>query len=279
MNGPAPRLCRLTRAAGAHFVADALATRVVTAHSGYHLDIEGGLQANQYGVVFVAARLALYASLYVHLARQGKVAMLPADMREIGSQVFDLLAADPSEAEILTAALEFERANPSTPSEVRKFVEAYRAFFADVLQLDRGFAHETLFSDSAYDQYLKYAADLTKAFELVGISGINLPDIRARAKKRSVVASRLSAGEPSAPSLAVDVTDIGGEQAEPKSRRVTVLLDESDIAPLRAALDSLAGTITLELASTDGRDERRELLLRQSACQRTLERLLETTRA
>jgi hypothetical protein len=265
----------MPRAASAHFVADALATRVVTAHSGYHLDIEGGLQASQYGMVFVAARLALYAALYVHLARQGKVAMLPADMREIGSQVFDLLAADPAEADVLATAMEFERANPSTPDEVRQFVEAYRAFFANVLQLDRGFAHATLFSDNTYDQYLNYASELTKAFELIGIAGINIPDIRARAAKRTAVAGRLSVGEPNVPSLSIAKPI---EETAPDVRQVVVSLDERDVEPLRAALRALTEAITAELASTDGRDERRELLVRQGGFERTLERLAEQAR-
>src|SRR4051812_15094377 len=99
-----PHLTRLGRSASELFVGQAIVTRVMALQGAFHADIDGALEAGQYGMAFLATQLALHNALFTHLAHRGNVGTLPADVRELGNQVFALLALHDPDGELTRQA-------------------------------------------------------------------------------------------------------------------------------------------------------------------------------
>lgn len=267
-------LTRVEQPATEFFIADALTTRMSAAHGGCHYDIEGALEAGQYGAAFIATRLALHNALFMYLARERRVSWLPPDLREVGSAVFELLESRSADDFVTAAAWRLECLNPETPEEVTSFAQEYLRLFSEVLELDRLRVSDAMRSDSVYGEYLDCADELSAVFAHLGVHGINLPNARARIDRRTAVNRHLFGGDVPANAPADPAAPVAsGPASGGVSPDGSAALTADDVAFLQMLLRDRIAQTEQRIATTDGRDERRELITVQQRCEWLLGRL------
>lgn len=254
-------MTRLDRAASQFFVSQALVTRTVAGHGTFDYDMDGALAAGQFGVGFVSARSALHVALFMSLAREGQVDFMPVEM---GHHVHELLHAHDPEGVVTKEAWRLECLNPTTPDEVRSYIEQCRRFFREVLHVSEYPTYGAMFSDAAYHRYLELAEELSNTFEHLGVKGINLPDCRRRIEQRKLV-KRSVLGE--------TVSRTGDERAGGMDAAATVQirLKARDARAFMSLLRERVSDLTRQIPQTDGRDDRRSLVAHQELCQRVLD--------
>jgi hypothetical protein len=269
-NGTAPHLKTLETSATAVFMSRAIVTRMVAGHGTYDYDIDGTLEAGQYGATFVAARSALHNALLIYLAQRGHLPGLPSDFREIGPLVFELLAAAEPDGEVLAEAWALECTNPMSVDDLRTYVERYRDLFERLLQLHLLPTYRSLHDDTGFSRYLELQEQLASAFEHLGMTGVNLSEARRRMERRALVNARLGGvvdETPAAEGLTVPAPpDAGPEDCH----MIPVTLTAADWHLVRALVTERAAALDRQLAAataTDGRNERRALLTEQERCE------------
>jgi hypothetical protein len=254
------------------FLSKALLTRVLAVQGTYKYDLDGALDAGQHGMAFVSARSAFHATLFIHLARRGQSSALVT--RNASPDIFALLEACDGDGDILREAWRMERLNPTTPEDVRAYVEEYRRLFRDVFHFDELPAVGSLHTDAGYDVYLEHEAELSDVFQHLGLDGINLPDARQRTARRALVKKRLREDSPDVYAQEEDAPVQPGPGAPSQaSAPVTVVLSDDEARALEGLLRDQVEILKQDVSRTDGRDVRRALITRREVCERVLPQL------
>lgn len=266
-------IARVDRSATEHFLAEALTMRILAVHGAFECDIDGALEAGQYGLAFVATRGAFHLALNAYLAREGLVRALP-DLRDPSGKVFEVLQLREGDSELWNEAWAIECANPASDEEVVEYVARYRRFFKHTLNVDEPSLSGALLSDAVYANYLRYTDELSQVLDYLGIAGIVLPDVQARRSRRTAIKQRLDDAGPENDDRRGDSRDSGPMSSDhERSVDIRVTLPVGTLRVIEQLLTDQIAALKTQASRTTGREERRDLLIREQACETLLQHL------
>jgi hypothetical protein len=137
------------------------------AFAGFGFDIEGGLKAGQYGMVYTMAKAALRSSIRIFLKAKGGVVVVdPPD-----EEVYDLLRLE--DRDLAEQAWRLECDNPMSDDEVASYARRVQAFYEDGLGIKRmSPVYKQMNRDRDWGRMFKMSRQAAELLEYLGVDGV-----------------------------------------------------------------------------------------------------------
>lgn len=175
----APSLTKLPVGASDFVLSQSYLCYLLAAHFGSRIiDLLGGIEARQYGLVAVRSRATLEIALDIFLTSEGHALQSPRNRFEVLAEVCG------QSSHIYRDAWRLECANPKTPEDVIEYATQCRHFVEETLGMKPPKIWRAVITPVEHGNFVEACADLATLTLFLGIDAPYNPRFRKVAEER-----------------------------------------------------------------------------------------------